>query len=173
VKNFLAFVAIVLAGGGVVAGSVFLFFFFTAPRMKEQIHIRAYQTVAFSPPRGSVPARKAVTVEDSARDLAGGAPATAAELQNGQTFYTYYCVFCHGERGDGIAAVGASYDPAPADLRTARVRAMQPAQLLKAMLTGVGHEPVLEMVVHPQYRRALALYVHALAQGQTIGGVHE
>jgi cytochrome c5 len=106
------------------------------------------------------------TLDDSAAQLAGPA-ATRSELAHGKTYYTYYCVFCHGEKGDGLGAVGESWDPAPADLRSDRVRQMGRPQLLKSMLTGVGHDPVLEMVVHPGFRRDLVLYVAALAQTET------
>jgi len=166
VKRFLLNIALLfLAGGALVAGG-FTYVIYTGPKMKVQPHIRAYQAVAPALPRGSVPVPLPTTLDDSAAQLAGAA-ATQSELANGKTYYTYYCVFCHGEKGDGIGAVGESWDPAPADLRTDRVRQMSRPQLLKSMLTGVGHEPVLEMVVHPKYRRDLVLYVAALAQAET------
>lgn len=164
-KNFFIFVAVVMVAGGLIVGGGFAYFLYTGPRMKEQPHVRAYQAAVPAQPKGVVPARARITVENSMAALAQSGAATGADLGAGKVYYTYYCVFCHGAQGDGRGPVGESYAPAPADLRSDRVRRMAPPQLLKNMLTGVGHEPVLEMVVHPEFRRALVFYVAALAQG--------
>ena len=65
----------------------------------------------------------------------------------------------------GNGPVGESYFPAPADLRTGKVSHYSDGRLLRAMLTGIGHEPVLERVVPPRHRWCLVLYVRSLAQG--------
>lgn len=166
-KRFLLIIGLLYLVGGALVAGVFAYVIYTGPKMKEQPHIRAYQSVVPALPRGSVPVQVPITLDDSAAQLAGPVAATPSDLSNGKTYYTYYCVFCHGEKGDGIGAVGESWDPAPADLRTDRVRQMNRPQLLKSMLTGVGHDPVLEMVVHPKYRRDLVLYVATLAQAGT------
>ena len=91
---------------------------------------------------------------------------TAADYARGKVYYDSYCVFCHNANGDGQGPVGQSFVPFPADLRTARVRAYSDGQLLRAMLTGPGHEPVLAYTVHPEHRWYLVLYVRSLAGGQ-------
>jgi cytochrome c1 len=166
VKRFLIKIGLLFLLGGALLACAFSYVIYTGPRMKEQPHLRTYQAIVPALPQGSVPAQVPTTLEDSAAQLAGPVAATQADLANGKTYYTYYCVFCHGEKGDRIGAVGESFTPAPADLRTDRIRRMSRPQLLKSMLTGVGHGPVLEMVVHPKFRRDLVLYVATLAQGE-------
>jgi len=167
VKRFLLNIGLLFLVGGLLVAGGFTYVIYTGPKMKVQPHIRTYQAVAPPLPPGSVPVQVPTRLDDSAAQLAGPVSATPSDLANGKTYYTYYCVFCHGEKGDGLGAVGESWDPAPADLRTVRVRQMSRPQLLKSMLTGVGHDPVLEMVVHPRFRRELVLYVAALAQTET------
>ena len=59
--------------------------------------------------------------------------------------------------------MGESYIPVPADLRSAKVRRYRDGELLRAMLKGKGHEPVLEQVVPVRHRWYLVLYVRSLA----------
>ena len=137
----------------------------TGPRMKVQPHIRAYQARAPALPDGVVPVQPApaLPAPDAARALTNPLAATPAHLAGGKIYYEYYCIFCHGPSGHGDGAVGQSYVPVPADLAAPRVQAFSDGQLLRAMLTGTGHEPVLERVVPPEHRWPLVLYVRALA----------
>ena len=91
---------------------------------------------------------------------------TAADRARGKVYYDYYCVFCHGDKGDGNGPVGESYVPVPADLRAAKIQAYADGELLRAMLVGTGHEPVLGRVVHPEHRWYLVLYVRSMTVGR-------
>ena len=135
------------------------------PRMYVQPSIRTYQAAMPHPPAGSVPRTDAIEplpTTQQARTLTTR-PTTFADLAAGKTCYQYYCVFCHGDAGDGNGPVGESYVPKPADLRTPRVREMSDGQLLRAMITGTGHEPVLEYTVLPEHRWPLVHYVRELS----------
>jgi len=159
-KLILALVSMSVLG---LAG-LYAFVLLNGPRMKVQPHIRAFQIVLPRVPPGTVttdwPDQAALPVP------AGGVvnlPADrAARIQRGSVYYRYYCVFCHGEKGDGHGPVGESYLPVPADLRTARVKRYDDRQLLRAMLTGIGHEPVLARVVDPQHHEYLLLFVRSM-----------
>ena len=134
------------------------------PRMRVQQHIRAFQMVLPLVPPGTVTTNWPDPVA-SPTPVAGAVtlPADkAAVLQRGRVYYHYYCVFCHGEKGDGHGPVGESYLPVPADLRSAKVKGYDDRQLLRAMLTGIGHEPILERVVDPQHRMYLMLFVRSM-----------
>ena len=39
----------------------------------------------------------------------------------GRVYYNYYCVFCHGDNGQGDGPVGYSYMPAPTDLHAPKI----------------------------------------------------
>ena len=150
-----------------LATGTFAYLLFTGPRMKVQPHIRAFQTRAPALPDGVVLAQSlpALPTLEEARPLVNPLPATPANLARGKIYYQYYCAFCHGARGRGDGPVGQSYVPVPADLAAPRVRAYSDGQYLRAMLTGVGHEPVLERVVPPEHRWPLVLYARRLPSG--------
>ncbi|MBJ6726091.1 c-type cytochrome [Geomesophilobacter sediminis] len=143
---------------------LYLVVLYEGPRMVEQPHVRTFQAVLPPLPPGVVPVQAAVSVPSAqaAAGLVNPLPADPAIVAQGSVYYQYYCIFCHGEHGAGNGPVGQSYVPRPADLHSARVRGFTDGQLLREMLTGVGHEPVLERVVKPRHRWPLVLYVRAL-----------
>ena len=138
---------------------------FTGPRMKEQPHIRAYQTRVPELPKGVVPVTSApgLPSAEEAMTLTNPLAATPENLARGKTYFGYYCAFCHGASGQGDGPVGQSYVPAPTNLASARVQSCSDGQHLRAMLTGIGHAPVLERVVPPEHRWYMVLYVRTLA----------
>jgi mono/diheme cytochrome c family protein len=141
--------------------------------MKYQAHLRAYDAQMPLPPDGAVPIAASgyevpTTQQATALKNPLGSP-SPADFARGQTYYGYYCVFCHGDQGAGDGPVGASYVPAPADLRSPRVQRMSDGQLLRAMLTGYGHESpdgksVLGYTIPPEHRWYLVMYVRELAK---------
>lgn len=142
------------------------YFLFVGPRMKNQPHLRAYDAKMPHLPAGAVPvkdARLPLPTTQQAASLRNPLPATPDNIQRGRTYYQYYCIFCHGQTGDGYGPVGESFFPTPTDLRGAKVKALSDGQLLRAMLTGTGHEPVLETTVLSEHRWYLVLYVRSLA----------
>lgn len=154
--------AVLLAAGGLPAAGYLLF---TGPRMKVQPHIRAFQAVMPTMPSGVLPVQSPlpdVPTTQQARTMKNPLEPTAANLLAGKTFYTYYCVSCHGANGDGYGPVGESYFPRSADLRSARVRSYADGQLLRAMLTGIGHENVLNRVMPEEARWPVVLHVRRL-----------
>jgi len=139
---------------------------FSGPRMAEQPNLRAFQAVVPPTPPGAVPVSDPLparlTAERAAR-MTNPLKPTPANIAKGKTYYSYYCIFCHGDAGDGNGPVAESYDPEPADLRTKAVQSLTDGKLLNASLTGVGHEPVLQRVVPEEARWPIVLYVRSLA----------
>lgn len=82
----------------------------------------------------------------------------------GKVYYNYYCVFCHGENGQDDGPVGYSYMPGPTDLHAPRIVEMTDGDLMRAMLLGIGHEPVLSRIVHPDHRWYLLSHVRELGK---------
>lgn len=158
-KTFIKFIAsfVVLIAAGTTA-----YLLFTGPRMFVQPNIREYQAVMPSIPHGSVPVSGAfepLGEKEKVGKLTNPLPSTPENIAQGKTYYGYYCVFCHGDNGDGFGPVGFSYVPVPADLRTQKTQSLSDGLLLYAMLTGTGHDPVLQRIVLPQYRWYLVLYI--------------
>jgi len=117
-------------------------------------------------PPGNVPTRgRLVTLTILAsRTATNPVPATRDNIDLGRIYYGYYCLMCHGERGDGNGPVGQSYVPKPTDLASPVVASMTDGQLYLRMLTGVGHDPVLLKTVAPDYRWQLVRYVRTFAR---------
>ncbi|MBE3070154.1 MAG: cytochrome C [Planctomycetes bacterium] len=151
-----------VAIGALAVQGVVLYFVMTGPYMLVQEHIRTFQAPMPPTPPGAVPVEDAfppLPTPAEARTMPSPVPATADSVARGKVYYAYYCGFCHGEKGDGRGPVGESFVPPAPDLRTPRVAAYSDGQLLRAMLTGVGHEPVLAYTVLPQHRWHLVHYV--------------
>jgi len=142
---------------------------FAGPRMRQQPIIKAYQAVMPPAPAGSVPLTSyysPVPTTQQAEEMENPLPASPQNIAAGKVYYSYYCLACHGEIGNGHGPVGESYVPTPTDLRSEIVRNYSQGRLLRSMLTGPGHEPVLEHVVLPQHRWPLVLYVRQLSTGK-------
>jgi mono/diheme cytochrome c family protein len=150
----------------VLVAAIFGYVLIKGPRMTVQHHFRAFQRNAPPPPPGTVSVNQPVELSAAAQPSPFKNPQapTLAEEAAGSVYYKYYCVFCHGETGAGNGPVGQSYTPVPADLRLPKVAAYNDVELLRRMLTGVGHEPILERVVPPEHRWRLAQFVRTLGQ---------
>ena len=158
-KRFVTLLALV---AGAACAGVYLVMLMTGPDMKVQQSLTSYDARMPVLPADSVPAQPGLFFPSERQDGKAATP----KLSRGKFSYDAYCVFCHGERGDGEGPVGQSFAPGPGDLRTDKVRTMDDTALMRAMLTGTGHDPVLSRVVPPDDRPSLLLYVRALVQGQ-------
>jgi mono/diheme cytochrome c family protein len=141
-------------------------FLLTGPHMYVQPHIRTYEAAMPPTPAGAVPVEPsplAIPSPEEAAALQSPVAATAEGLARGKTYYQYYCLMCHGDAGAGDGPVAESFIPVPSDLRTPKVGAMSDGQLLRAMLLGEGHEPVLGYTVLAEHRWYLVAYVRGLA----------
>jgi mono/diheme cytochrome c family protein len=148
----------------VFMGAVFFLMFTGNPRMEEQANIRSFQARMPTMPAGLVAVRDVVPripTTAQAEELAR-LDETPANLQAARVYYGYYCVFCHGQGGDGDGPVGLGFVPNPPDFRL-RVRDYSPGQIYRAMLTGAGHEPMLNRIVPTYARPYLVLYVRHLS----------
>jgi hypothetical protein len=161
-KWFLAGVALI--GIGTLA---YFSIMFQGPRMQVQPGIRTYQRAMPAPPQGVVPVEpdtRALPRPDQAAGMRNPLPDRQDVRDRGRVYYGYYCLFCHGENGQGDGPVGYSYMPAPTDLHAQKVTAMSDGELMLAMLRGVGHEPVLPRIVPPDHRWYLLAYVRHLGR---------
>jgi hypothetical protein len=163
---------IVLIIAAVVAVEA-LYLMFSGPRMCVQPKIISLQAQMPAVPEGIVPV--------SAQPATAPPPQTAAQLRNplpdtertrqtGWVYYGYYCACCHGQTGRGDGPVGYSYTPAPTDLTLPAVQSLSDGALYRAMLIGVGHEPVLDYVIEPKARWYIVSYTRYL-QSERTGGV--
>jgi hypothetical protein len=159
--------------GVVVASALvaaFIYVLYTGPRMRVQQHVEAYSAVMPLLDTSAVAFAGAVETDGAVETLPIRVAVTSENLERGRVYYGYYCVFCHGQSGAGDGPVGQSYVPAPADLRTRAVAQMAQAELERAMVLGVGHEPVLARVVPASDRSYLALYIKHLAESPASQG---
>jgi hypothetical protein len=138
------------------------------PRMYDQASIRPYSREMPAMPAGTTPSKgRSVTLALKASETSKNPlPATKENIGDGRIYYGYYCLMCHGEKGDGDGPVGQSYIPKPADLSSPAVKALSDGQLYRKMLTGVGHDPVMIETVLPDHHWPLVLYVRTFAKSQ-------
>jgi mono/diheme cytochrome c family protein len=158
VKRLIIFV---FAAAVVVGGSTIAYLLFTGPRMFVQPNVRQFQAVMPVTPANTVPVKdvfEPLPSKEQAQKLANPLDANEVNIAKGKVYYGYYCVFCHGDKGDGLGPVGYSYIPAPSDLRSPKVRSMSDGEVLYSMLTGTGHAPMLQRIIPSEYWWYLVLY---------------
>jgi hypothetical protein len=151
-------IALAALGGMIFAALLF----FKEPHMRSQPIIKTYQALMPSIPEGTVAVRAIHELSDIPDSVSNPLPKMQENMNRGKTYYGYYCLFCHGSNGDGNGPVGESYTPVPSDLRDHRFKSLPDGRLYKMMLSGIGHEPVLERVVPPEHRWYLVLYIRSL-----------
>jgi hypothetical protein len=164
VKRLIAilFVTAVVAGGLTI-----LYLLFTGPRMFAGPNIRQFQAAMPVTPAGTVPVRDVfmpLPSKEQAKELVSPLDANERNIAKGKIYYGYYCVFCHGDKGDGFGPVGHSYVPVPSDLRSAKVKSMQDGEILYSMLAGTGHAPMLQRIIPSEYWWYLVLYIRQFEQ---------
>lgn len=163
-KRRLINAAVFVIPAGLVTAVVAIYFVLESPRMYRQPNFRTFNSIFPPPPAVSKPQLESgfdlrqIPSPNSKNPIAS----TTENIAKGKTYYSYYCIFCHGEKGDGEGPVGMSYTPVPADLRQDKIAKLDDAALYKAMLTGIGHEPVLEKVVLPAHRWYVVMYIREL-----------
>jgi len=146
----------------VIGGSIILYLLFTGPHMYDQPNIRQFQAIMPVTPPNVVPVKdvfEPLPTQEQAKKLVCPLDANEGNVSKGKRYYDYYCVFCHGDKGDGFGPVGFSYVPVPTDLRSNKVRAMSDGELLYSMLTGTGHSPMLQRIIPSEFWWYLVLYV--------------
>lgn len=158
IEKYLVIVAGVLVLGAV---AVYLGLLFSGPRMRTQPHIRTFEGSSLPVPNGTVnfPASRA---SEGHAFFRNNLSMTSETTARGRVYYTYYCVFCHGDRGAGDGPVGESYVPTPANLGSSATQSLSDENLLARMMTGVGHDPVLNRIILPEHWEYLLLYVRTL-----------
>lgn len=127
----------------------------SGPRMKTQPHILTYQTIH------SLPPENAVTVQNSLWPIVDSSSLFRSDtflVKAGKAFYNYYCVFCHGEIGKKTGPVGRSFVPTPPDLSSSK-DLRSDSVLIRKMIFGRSHNPLIPYVVSPGNRLAIAKYI--------------
>ncbi len=135
------------------------------PRMENQPSVRPYsrQMPAMQPGSTPTTGRIQTLMLEGSVPINSPIPPGKENLANGRIYYGYYCLTCHGDKGDGNGHAGESYVPKPADLSSPRIAAMSDGELYRQMLTGIGHDPVMEETVLPDHRWPLVLYVRTFS----------
>lgn len=135
------------------------------PHMRDQASIKPYEKLMPKKPAGIVPTGGTLTMTtlQQSKAAANPLPRDRVNTRNGRIYYGYYCLMCHGSKGDGNGPVGESYVPKPTPLTSPRITSMTDGQLYAAMLRGVGHDPVMSQTVLPEHRWPLVMYVRTFA----------
>lgn len=154
--------------GGLAATATLVLLLAHGPTMRRQASLRTFEAAPVPLPPGVVPVEAAPRLPSEAQADGLAMPEGDADLlrAHGRTFYGWWCAHCHGEDGRGDGPVGRSFVPRPADLKASALGGRSDGNLLRAMLTGTGHEPVLERVVPQGHRAPLVRYLRALGEAE-------
>ncbi|MDO8683405.1 MAG: cytochrome C [Armatimonadota bacterium] len=140
------------------------------PRMNIQPSVQPFEKQMPVMPSKSTPTTGSfkIIAKQQAKLTSNPLPKTKTNLRNGEIYYGYYCLMCHGAKGDGNGPVGESYVPKPADLSSPNLARLNDGQLYWKMLYGVGHAPVMEQTVLLEHRWPLVMYVRTFAKPKNV-----
>ena len=91
-------------------------------------------------------------------------PGDAASIAAGEEAYTFYCIQCHGPKGDGYGTVGQSFAPLPADLGSPLIQQQSNGELFVKISLGFKRHPSLAYTVSEKDRWAVINYIRSLAK---------
>jgi mono/diheme cytochrome c family protein len=135
-------------------------------RMREQESVRTYEKEMPRSDNRTVPIHSSFQALRAAdpKQLANPYPMNAASIKQGKKAYTYFCIQCHGQKGDGMGTVGQSFSPLPSDLGSARVQGLSDGELYARIRLGYRRHPELYTTISEpdtwyviQYARSLAV----------------
>jgi cytochrome c len=135
-------------------------------RMKDQESVRTYEAEPPEMPVQSIPVSGGVAQLRNAdpQKMKNPLPATDEVIARGKTNYGYFCVMCHGPKGDGRGTVGQSFFPLPTDLRSAYVRNQSDGLLFYRISLGFKRHPPLYRTVSSEDRWAILHYLRSLRE---------
>jgi mono/diheme cytochrome c family protein len=99
-------------------------------------------------------------------DLHNPIAVTAESVERGRERYQFYCVPCHGPKGDGLGTVGQSFAPLPTSLVSSDVQDQSDGQLFYNISLGINRHPPLAATVAVGDRWAVINYLRHLGSQQ-------
>ncbi len=134
-------------------------------RMKEQESLRTYESKLPQMPSGTVPIHggmELVLAQDlkTLKNPLGDEPRW---IEQGKQAYGFYCVMCHGPKGDGRATVGQSFYPLPSDLLSKEIQALSDGEIFGIITWGSRRSPPLGYTVSEEDRWAIIRFIRFLS----------
>jgi len=134
-------------------------------RMTDDEAIDTHEKVMPPMPAHTMPADGGIETLRTAEpdSLANPQPADPASIARGEEAYGFYCVHCHGPKGDGFGTVGQSFAPLPVDLRAPVIQEQSDGELFVKISLGYKRHPPLAYTVAAKDRWAVINYLRSLA----------
>ena len=92
-------------------------------------------------------------------------PHVAAAAERGKESYDLYCWSCHGKKGRGDGAAGASFPIPPADFQSPEVKGQSDGALYWKLTTGRGNMTPYGDLLTDEQRWELVAYLRILSNG--------
>lgn len=89
----------------------------------------------------------------------------AAAIAMGKESYDLFCWSCHGNKGKGDGAAGASFPIKPADFTSPAVRDQSDGAIYWKLTTGRGNMTPYEDLLTDEQRWELVSYIRVLSRG--------
>jgi mono/diheme cytochrome c family protein len=149
----------------VVSSAMSLFCGCDYGRMKEQEALRTYKTEMPEMPPKTIPITGGLHVlrEANPEKLRSPVHFNQESVRRGSEVYGYYCVMCHGPRGDGNGTVGQSFYPLPTDLKNLQVQKQTDGKLFYTITFGLKRHPPLGFMITEADRWAIIHYIRSLS----------
>lgn len=134
-------------------------------RMRDDEAVNLYQLQLPDMPSGVVQVGVGLdSLPLGLQDLKNPLDPTPAVIAAGAQAYQYFCIQCHGPRGEGYGTVGQSFAPLPSNLRSDYVQQQSDGQLFYRIGQGYKRHPPLAYTVSVPDRWSLIVYMRAPAK---------
>ena len=169
-NSFFDWRILALLGVLVFVGHLGVIFLFTLGqnygRMNKDEAVNIYEMKMPDSVKNAVPINSYAAVLNivDPEGLKNPLPFSQEKINLGQTYYTYYCIQCHGSEADGRGTVGQSFSPLPANLRGSYVRNQSDGRIFKNISLGYKRHPPLAYTVSEEERWAIILYIRSLSE---------
>ncbi len=128
--------------------------------MADQVTIAHLQGPRLAAPAEAIPVQGPVFI--AGQPALPPVPSSPASLQRGQVIFGITCQMCHGAGGKGDGRMAAYFNPKPADLTGAKVRAFSDSDIYLVISLGRGQMPSLAENILPSERWDVINYVRGL-----------
>ena len=135
-------------------------------RMNEQESVRTYETTIPEMPPETIPVTGGVQTLRAAdpQNLKNPLPDSEESVNQGGQAYSFFCVHCHGPKGDGNGTVGQSFYPLSSDLTSPYVQEQRDGVLFSKISLGYRRHPPLADTMSTEDRWAVILYLRSFTR---------
>jgi mono/diheme cytochrome c family protein len=135
-------------------------------RMNETESVKTYEAPMPEMPEGTIPIQGGLQVfrDIDVEEMKNPLPYDVGSVARGKRAFGYFCIMCHGPKGEGYGTVGQSFYPLPANLMEDFVQEQTDGDLFYTITFGYERHPPLGDTAAEIDRWAIVHFIRSLAR---------